>query len=156
MPQRHSYSRRITPPQQIQISTPHQRRTTPQLPTTRRQIHNRHALRLTAEAVLALPTTLTFNLECFPTKRAISLRQHGLILPIVAPVDPSKGEKIADWTVNSLRHQRNRVFFAALSLLSAVTQVTGSRGITKVGRDTGLLAPGSWSIPLPRLQKEQA
>jgi hypothetical protein len=80
----------------------------------------------------------------------------GPILPIVAPVDPSQGGENDDWAVNSLRHQRNRVFFAALSLLLAVTQVTGSRGITKVGRDTGLLAPGSWSIPLPRLQKEQA
>ena len=47
-------------------------------------------------------------------------------------------------------------FFAALSLLLAVMQVTGSSGIAKVGRGTGVLAPVSRSIPiLPRLQKEQ-
>ena len=47
-------------------------------------------------------------------------------------------------------------FFAALSLLLAVLQVTGSSGLAKVGRGTGELAPVSRSIPiLPRLQKEQ-
>jgi hypothetical protein len=47
-------------------------------------------------------------------------------------------------------------FFAALSLLLAVLQVTGSSGLAKVGRGTGALAPVSRSIPiLPRLQKEQ-
>jgi hypothetical protein len=47
-------------------------------------------------------------------------------------------------------------FFAALWLLLAVLQVTGSSGLAKVGRGTGALAPVSRSIPiLPRLQKEQ-
>src|SRR5687767_3294639 len=50
----------------------------------------------------------------------------------------------------------NRVFLAALSFVaSAVMQVTGSRGIAKVGRGSYELAPVSRSIPSPRLQKEQ-
>ena len=68
---------------------------------------------------------------------------------------------VNDWAIARVTGMRLLVIASSLPhfrcWFSAVMQVMGSRGITKVGRGTGVLAPGSRSIPiLPRLQKEQA
>ena len=45
-------------------------------------------------------------------------------------------------------HKRRGLLCRAFFAISAVMQVIGSRGITKVGRGTGVLAPVSRSIPI--------
>ena len=87
------------------------RRSPPQLPPVRtrpplwprRHPHNLPTRRLTNKAVITRPARLTHNRERSPANlarpqprqltRAISLRRHALILPFVAWVNPSLGER---------------------------------------------------------------